>query len=404
MGDLPNPAFNGKTPLQVAKKPNIDRLASEGICGLLHSVGGGRVPGSDTSHLALFGYPPDRYYTGRGTFEALGAGLNLERGDVAFRCNFATVEKEGEKLVVKDRRAGRIGDEDAKQLAKVIDGLEIDGVKVIFKHTVEHRAALVLRGKGLSWKVSDVDPHDAVGVPILTAKPLDETPEAKKTAAVLNALALKSYELLSKHKINVERAKKGELQANIVLPRGPGIYENVQSVQERFGIRAACIAGGALYKGVAKYVGMDVHEVDGATGKVNTDVMAKGRAALAALKEGYDYVFIHVKGTDNCGHDGKFEEKVKMIEKIDGMIGLLLENAGKDVYIALTADHTTSCIKKRHSSEPTPFALWGPGVRVDDVKKFDEFECAKGGLGHLQGIDVMPMFVDLMDKAHVYGS
>ncbi len=401
MGDLPDPKFGGKTPLQAAKKPNMDKLAAEGICGLLHSVGGGRVPGSDTSHLAIFGYPPDRYYTGRGTFEALGAGLKLEHGDVAFRCNFATVGK-GMKLI--DRRAGRISSSEAKELAKLFDGMVIGGVKVIFKATVEHRAALVLRGKGLSWKVSDADPHDAVGVPVLTVRPLDGSPEARKTADVLNELVAKSHGLLSSHPINKERAKKGEPQANILLPRGAGVFEKVPSLKERFGIRAACVAGGALYKGVARYAGMDVLEVKGATGNANTDVMAKGKAALAALKAGYDYVFIHVKATDNFGHDGKFREKAKMIEKIDLMVGLLLKGAPKDAYIAITADHTTSCMKMRHSHEPTPFALRGPGIRVDGVKKYDELECAKGGLGHIAGIDVMPMFADLLGKAHTYGS
>lgn len=402
MGDLPD--AKGRTPLSVARKPNMERLAAEGITGLMHTIGRGIIPGSDTAHLALFGYDPKCYYSGRGVFEALGAGMRLEKGDVAFRCNFATAEKKGGKLIVKDRRAGRISSGEAKVLGKALNGLVIDGVKVVFKPTVEHRAALVLRGKGLSWKISDADPHDAVGVPILVSKPLDGSGEAKRTAEVLNKFVAKSFEILEKHPLNLKRKAAGLLPANLALPRGAGIYEKPPLLKEMFGIRAACVAGGALYKGVAKFAGMDIAYVKGATGGLDTDVMAKGKAALALLKRGYDYIFIHVKGTDNCGHDGNFEEKKRMIEKIDGMVGMLLKGCGKDAYIALTADHTTSCMKMRHSSEPTPFVLWGPGVRVDDVRKFDEFSCAKGGLGQFRGLAVMPMLLDLMGKGQVYGA
>lgn len=399
MGDLPD--AKGRTPLSAAKKPNMDRLAAEGITGLMHTIGRGIIPGSDTAHLALFGYDPRCYYSGRGVFEALGANLKLEKGDVAFRCNFATV---GKGMKVVDRRAGRIGSAEAKIIGKALDGMKIGDVKVIFKPTVEHRAALVLRGKGLSWKISDADPHEGENAKVLAVKPLDRSKEAAKTAKVLNEFVKRSFEILERHPLNLKRKKAGLLPANIALPRGAGIYEKPPLLKERFGIRAGCVAGGALYKGVARFVGMDVVDVKGATGALDTDVMAKGRAALALLKKGYDFVFIHVKGTDNCGHDGKFDEKRKMIERIDGMVGLLVKGCGKETCIALTADHTTSCMKKRHSSEPTPFALWGPGIRRDEVRKFDELSCEKGGLGQFIGLDVMPMLLDLMNKEHVYGA
>jgi 2,3-bisphosphoglycerate-independent phosphoglycerate mutase len=403
LGDLPNPGFGGKTPLQAARKPNMDRLAAEGITGMVNPIGRGIIPGSDTAHLALFGYDPAAYYKGRGTFEALGAGLELREGDVAFRCNFATVRDEGGKLVVTDRRAGRIKDE-GKELGKALDGLEFSGVKVVFKPTVEHRAAMVLRGKGLSCMVSDADPHDAVNVPVNECKPLDGSEEAKFTAGIVNRFVAESHAILDGHPLNEARRKQGKPPANIALPRGAGIYVKPPIVGERFGIKAACVAGGALYKGVAKFVGMDAIDVPGATGRTDTDVMAKGRAALELLQKGCDYVFIHVKGTDNAGHDGDFQGKTAMIEKIDGMLGLLLQNAGEDTFIAITGDHTTSCLKKRHSSEPVPFALRGAGIRVDDVRAFDELSCAKGALGNFRGLSVMPTLLDLLGKEHVYGS
>lgn len=403
LGDLPHPSFRNRTPLQAARKPNMDKLSAEGINGLLHTVLRGIIPGSDTAHLSLFGYDPLRYYRGRGTFEALGAGLELEEGDVAFRCNYATAFEKGGKLVVLDRRAGRIKEE-GKELGKSLDGMEIDGVKVVFRPTVEHRAAMVLRGKGLSCMVSDADPHDAVNVPVLESKPLDKTKEAEFTSRVLNKFVSESYRILDKDPINAARRQANLLPANVALPRGAGIYVKPPLFAERFGIKAACIAGGALYKGVARFVGMYVHDVDGATGTTASNVRAKGEAALDLLQAGYDYAFIHVKGTDSAAHDGDFNGKVTMIERIDEMVGELLRDAPDGTYIAITGDHTTSCLKKRHSSEPVPFALRGPGIRVDDVKRFDEFSCASGGLGHMDGLFVMPTLLDLMDKAHIYGS
>jgi len=399
MGDLPD--ARGRTPLSAARKPNMDRLAREGINGLMHTIGRGIIPGSDTAHLALFGYDPRCYYSGRGVFEALGAGLKLEHGDVAFRCNFATV---GKGMGIIDRRAGRIGSAEAKVLGKALDGVVIGGAKIIFKPTVEHRAALVLRGKGLSCRITDADPHEADNARVLMAKPLDDSKEAKRTAGIVNEFVRKSHEILEKHPLNLRRKAAGLLPANVALPRGAGIYEKPPLLGERFGIKAGCVAGGALYKGVAKFVGMDVVDVKGATGGLDTDVMAKGKAALALLKKGYDFAFIHVKGTDNCGHDGDFDGKRKMIERIDAMVGLVMKGCGKGTFIAVTADHTTSCMKKRHSSEPVPFALWGPGLRGDEVQRFDELSCAKGGLGQFKGLAVMPMLLDLMGKEHVYGS
>jgi len=403
MADLPNPNYEGRTPLQVAYKQNFDNLASEGICGMLQSVGGNRVPGSDTAHLAIFGYSPDEHYTGRGIFEALGAGVGLKKGDIAFRCNFATVKRKGKDFVVLDRRAGRISTVDAKELGKALDGMVIDGVQVMFKPTTEHRAALILRGKGLSWKVSDIDPSEN-NLPIALAKPLDNSSEAAKTARVINKFAIKSYEVLCKQKLNVARIRKGQVPATMILVRSGGTFEKLQPITEKYGIKVACIAGGALCKGVAAYVGMDVVNVPGATGGVDTDLNAKAKAAIKALSVGYDLVFLHVKATDTLSHDGNFRGKVNFIEKIDALLGKLMNECGKDTYIAVTSDHTTSCMKKRHSHEPAPIAVWGPFVRSDSCRKLDEFECSRGGLGHMTGSEVMPMLMDLMNKAKKFGA
>jgi len=390
LGDLP---VRGKTPLQAAKTPNMNSMAKEGITGLMHTLGQGLVPGSDTAHLALFGYDPHDFYEGRGPLEALGAGMKLQRGDVALRANLAT-QKDGKLL---DRRAGR-SPQGMKELARELNGATFEDVKIIVKHTVEHRLAVVLRGKGLSSNVSDVDPEE-VGNKILRCKPLDGTEEAKKTARVINKLVQKSRGL-AKHSANKARVNAGLPPANIMIARGAGKYQKIQTIEDRFRIKASCIAGGALYKGVARFVGMDVPDVPGATGRTDTDLDATASAAINALK-GHDLIFIHIKGTDSCGHDGNFKGKKEMVERIDAMLKTLMK---EKAYIILTGDHSTPVSKRRHTSDPCPIIIWGKDVRADEVKKFDEFECMEGGLGHIQGLDVMPIILDLINKSFMYGA
>ncbi|HHF98954.1 MAG TPA: 2,3-bisphosphoglycerate-independent phosphoglycerate mutase [Candidatus Aerophobetes bacterium] len=387
---------NGKTPLQLARKKFLDELAAEGSTGIMSTIGPGIVPGSDTAHLALFGYDPSLYYKGRGPFEALGVGLELREGDVAFRCNFATVD---ENFQVIDRRAGRLKDEGAV-LAKSLQGIKIDGVEVIFASSTEHRGVLILRGEGLSPAVSDTDPHSPQRIPPLESKPLDTTPEAKKTASIVNKFVRKSWEILRLHPLNKEREKEGRLPANILLTRGAGIYQKVKSLGEKYGITSCCIAGSALYKGVARYVGMDVLSVEGATGRIDTDIEAKANAAKKALEK-YDFIFIHVKGADNASHDGDLEKKLLMIGKIDRLAGMLKD---EDALLVITADHSTPISVKRHSADPVPVLIYGKGVRKDKVTSFDEVSVAYGCLGYLTGIGLHNTVMDFMGCAHMVGS
>ena len=387
---------DGKTPLQIADKPVLDELAMEGCTGIMNTLGPGIIPGSDTAHLALFGYDPKLYYKGRGPFEALGVGLNLEEGDVAFRCNFATVD---DNFRVIDRRAGRLKDE-GSVLAKALQNLTIEDVKIIFFPSTEHRGTLILRGKGLSPAVSDTDPHSPEKVPPLESKPRDNTPEAKKTARIVNKFVRKSREILSSHPLNKERKKEGKLPANIVLTRGAGIYQKVESIKDRYGISSCCIAGSALYKGVARYVGMDVLNVEGATGRIDTDIEAKAKAAREAIKT-YDFVFIHVKGADNASHDGNLEGKLSMIKKVNRLAEILRE---EDAWLIITADHSTPLSVKRHTSDPVPVLIYGKGIRKDRVNFFDEVSVACGGLGHLNGLSLNRIIMDLMGCGHMVGS
>ncbi|QLJ52806.1 MAG: Phosphoglycerate mutase (2,3-diphosphoglycerate-independent), archaeal type [Candidatus Fermentimicrarchaeum limneticum] len=387
--------FKGRTPLQRARRPNMNMLASKGITGLMDTISPGVTPGSDTAHLALFSYDPHTCYQGRGVYEALGAGLELEEGDVAFRCNFATVDS---RMVVRDRRAGRITGV-GEVLAKELNGQKVDSCGIVFKATTEHRGVLVLRGEGLSRNVSDVDPHEA-NMPVLKSKPLDGTMESKRTAFILNRFTEMSHEILAEHPINVEREKKGKPPANIVLSRGAGAYARLDTLEERYGIKSACVAGGALYKGVARAVRMDVIDVEGATATANTNLVAKASAVKKALED-HDVVFLHIKATDNFSHDGDINGKVKMIERIDKILPLLMKTGA---YIILSGDHSTPCTTKNHSADPLPIVIYGEGVRVDDVKRFDEISCMKGGLGHIRGLDVMPIMLSLIGKTKIFGS
>ena len=401
-GDRALKELRGKTPLEVARKPNIDSLASKGVTGLMYAIAPGIRPGSDTAHLAIFGYDPYKTYSGRGAFEALGAGLELKEGDVAFRTNMATIDDDWRVL---DRRAGRYI-EGAEGLERALNEIEIAShpeVKVIYKHTVEHRGVLILRGPSLSNKVSDVDPHK-VGAKVLKAKPLDNTPEAKITAEVLNEFTRKSHEVLAEHPINKERVKKGLPPANVVLARGAGKLPHIISFKEKYHMKAAAIAGIALIKGIARAVGMDVLEVKGATGGLNTDVKAKFSKALEALRGDYDFVFLHIKGTDAASHDGDVRAKIGMIERVDEVLGWFLSGVDlPDLIIAITSDHATPITVKDHTGDAVPLLIAWDEIVSDDVNSFDERACMKGGLGVLTGKDLMNVIANFMGKLEKFG-
>ncbi len=391
LGDLPD--AKGYTPLSAALKPNMDRLAEEGTTGLFHSIGRGIVPGSDTSHLNIFGYEYSKYYPGRGPLEALGAKFPLKEGDIAFRANFATFDN-GK---ITDRRAGRITTEEAKVLSKYVQKLKVGtGIDALFQNTVEHRGILILRGKKLSPLITPTDSHSTGPLP--KSAPLDpKDRNAKRTAEALNKFTRMATQKLDKAKENKDKRRP----ANAIIARGAGTYTKVEPMQNRYGVRGACIAGGALYKGVASYVGMDVIDVKGATGTFETDLKAKGKAALQALWS-HDFVFVHVKATDSFSHDGNFIEKRNIIAKVDKeLIPTLLRG---NCHIIITGDHSSPVKRRAHSGDPTPLLVWGPDVRPDEVKKFDEFACGGGSLGHLQGTELFQTMLNLMDKSRMCGT
>ncbi|MCJ7422949.1 2,3-bisphosphoglycerate-independent phosphoglycerate mutase [Candidatus Bathyarchaeota archaeon] len=403
MADRPLRELNWRTPLEAARKPSLNQIAETGVCGIIDPISPGIPPGSDAASLALLGYDALGIYSGRGALEALGSGVKILPGDVAFRCNLATIDS---SMVVLDRRAGRIATEDAAELAEKLQRIKLkqsSNVEFVFKNTIQHRAILVIRGSRLSAAVSDSDPGK-LGERVSEVKPLDHSLEARSTAKIVNELIREFQKTLRSSSTNKERAKHNLPPANVVLCRGAGTIPKVRPLSEIYGIRATCIAAAPLIKGVCQAAGMKVINVKGATGTLQTDYTAKTRAVVQELRN-CDFVLLHVKATDVASHDGNIKQKVEAIERIDSMLGYLLKNINLDsTYLAITADHTTSTLTRNHEGDPVPVAIAGPYLRVDDVTKYDERACAKGGLHRIRGLELMPILMGLLGKTKKFGS
>jgi 2,3-bisphosphoglycerate-independent phosphoglycerate mutase len=399
LGDRPIPALGNKTPLEAAKTPNLDWLAKNGICGLIQpfQFPGQKYPESDTCHLALFGYNPKIYYLGRGPYEAAGIGVKLKAGDVALRMNFATVDK---NLKVIDRRAGRINK--TQPLARALNGIKIEGVKFLVKKSYGHRAVLVLRSKNLSERITDSDPKK-IGEPLRKMVPSTrdralkgrQLNKAEFTAQVLNKFLEKAHFILKNHPLNKKRELAGLLPANYLLIRGAGKFKKTPSFYQKYRLKAVCIAGGALYKGIAKILGMKLIKVKGATGYPTTNLKGKFQAVRRVLRN-YDFVFCHIKAADNLGEDGNFRGKKEFLEKIDKNIKPLLNL--KNVLIVVTGDHSTCCLLKRHCPEPVPLLISGRDLRTDNVSKFSEKACRKGRLGKIKQLNLFSRVQRLYKK------
>ncbi len=392
------------TPLSSARKENLNKLAKIGINGIMDTIKPGIRPGSDTAHLALLGYDPFKYYTGRGPIEAAGVGIELKEGDVAFRVNFGTVEGEGSVFnkVVVDRRAGRISDTD--ELVKAVNenvDLSKFGVEFVFKRGSGHRGAIVFRGD-LSDKISDVDPKK-IGEKVKRCLPLEDDEKARFTAEVVNYFIEKSHEILEKHPFNVERAKNGNPKANVLLLRGAGKVPHLPKFEDMFGMKLACISGTALIKGVVRIVGGDVLEIRGVTGSKDTNLDAKVEGAINALKE-YDFVLLHIKAPDEYGHDGDFEGKKNFIEKVDKALKPILSLDFSEICLVVTADHSTPVKVRDHTSDPVPVTIVYEDVRPDDVEEFSELKAYKGGLHRITGNDLFNILLDLTNRAKKFGA
>lgn len=402
MGDRPLEELDYQTPLQAADTPNMDEMASKGINGIMDSIAPGIIPGSDTAHISILGYDPYTVYTGRGPFEAFGVGVDVIPGDIAFRCNFSTADEDG---IITDRRAGRIR-EGTSDIVEVLNTMELDDfpdVEIIFKESTGHRAVLVLRGDGLSDKISDADPK-VEGNKFKEVVALDNSLEAEKTANILNKVVAKSYEMIKDHPVNLERIKNNKPPANIILPRGAGAVPVVEPINDKYNLNSACIAETGLIKGICRFAGMDIIEMEDVTGGVDTNLNNIVDTIINQVKNSdHNFFLVNIDGADEAGHDGNIKEKLEFIEKVDKVVMSKLKKLD-DIYLILTADHSTPISVMNHSGDPVPMIITGPEIRTDDITKFSEFDAAKGGLCRIRGSDVMNILMDLMNNSHKFGA
>ena len=363
LGGLPHPG-TGKTELEAANTPNLDKLAVSGICGLVDPVSPGITPGSTPGHLALFGYDPVKFNMGRGVVEAMGIDFDLKTEDIAARGNFCTVDKDG---LIADRRAGRISTEKSAKLCQLLNGMAIDGVKLSVLPVRDHRFVIVFHGEGLDPDVSDSDPQQA-GVAPKAVSTLN--PKAELTATVANKFVEQAKTVLSKHS-----------PANMLLLRGFSRRPKLPAMPEIYKLKPVAIAAYPMYRGLAKLVGMQLLE----TGTAITDEMATLKENFGA----YDFFFLHIKGTDSAGEDGDFEGKVKLIEEADRSIPILTDL--KPEVMVVTGDHSTPATLKGHSWHPVPIVLHSQWCRPDSVAEFSESACISGGLGRFPTTQIMPL-------------
>lgn len=363
LGGLPH-AKTGKTELETASTPHLDKLARSGACGLIDPVGPGITPGSGPAHLALFGYDPLKFRIGRGVLEALGVGFELTERDVAARGNFCTVNENG---LVVDRRAGRISTEKCAELCSLLSQIKLNGVETFVLPVREHRFSLILRGQGLEPDISDTDPQ-RVGLAPYMASP--SKPEAKFTADVVNKFVGEARELLKRH-----------YPSNMVLLRGFSRLPAIPSMTKVYKLNPVAIARYPMYKGLARLVGMEVYNIEGG--------FHEQLRALTDCYDKHDFFFIHVKETDSAGEDGDFMRKVKVIEQVDRALPALLKL--RPNVLIVTGDHSTPALLKGHSWHPVPILLFSPWCRSQKVAKFSESACATGELGRINALQVMPL-------------
>ncbi len=416
MGDLPIKELGGRTPLEFAETPNMDYLASKGKLGLMYAVDKGIAPESDVAVISILGYDPYKYHVGRGPLETYGAGLDMKDGDLALRCNFATL---GQGRTILNRRAGRdLTTEEATELTEAVNReveLESHPAEFEFRNTLGHRAVLVIRSKvtALSGDITNTDPaYERVGgglgvakadveMVLLECSPLEDTESAKVSARLVNEFTEKSHEVLDRHELNQRRVAQGRLRANVILSRDAGDeLPRFFSINERYGIRFACLADMPVERGISRLAGMHLVEIPPPSSDVKADSILRAEKILS-LFPSFDCFYIHLKGPDEPGHDGKPELKARLIAGIDRFFfGKLLPKIDlEETLICVTADHSTPCSLKAHSDDPVPLLITGGTVQADGIERFSERDCAKGSLGVLErGTELMPMLMRFLGR------
>ena len=386
MSDQPEIEHAGLTPLMAAHKPNIDNLANLGRNGLLKTIPENLHPGSEVANLAVLGYDVEAIFEGRGVIEAASMGVQLETGDLAMRCNLICIADEK----IKNHSSGHISTKEAIVLIDFLNE-KLGDDKVKFYPGVSYRHLLVIKGGSKSLKC--IPPHDVPGTPVIDVLPAATNVNGKETVDLLLGLIQKSGQLLTDHPINIKRRLEGKDMANSIWPWSPGYKPAMKTLNELFGIQSgAVISAVDLIQGIGVYAGLDVIKVEGATGLYDTNYEGKAIAALEALKT-RDFVYLHIEASDEAGHEGDYDLKLKTIEYLDHRIVKFLvdETAKMDepVAIALLPDHPTPWKLKTHTRDAVPFLIYYPGIQPDDVQCYDELSATKGNYGILKSQQLM---------------
>jgi 2,3-bisphosphoglycerate-independent phosphoglycerate mutase len=407
LGDEPNPDLDGLTPLEAADTPFLDSLAQKGRTGTVITVGEGIAPESDIAVFAILGYDPREEHPGRGVVEAVGTGMRFETGDLAYRINFATADWPK----ITDRRVGRdLSSEESKELAKgVNENLHLPGATFELLATVEHRGVLVMHSEDgpLSANVTNTDPaygkqgHLGVALEhfeneVVHCDALDDSEEAKRAALLTNAFVEESHWIMDQATVNEVRRIEGKMPGNLILTRDGGDrIPQLQPISERSGMSWGCFVEMPVERGIALLLGMETVAVPRLT---HDDRYAEWADRAAAALDDYQALYVHLKGPDVPAHDGKAEDKKKIIETIDrAFFGEVLPRLNmRDTVVAVTADHSTSCVREAHTAEPVPLLVSGAGVSPDGTVSFGEREAATGSLGLLAGTEIVPTLVELM--------
>ncbi|MCQ2110084.1 MAG: cofactor-independent phosphoglycerate mutase [Bacteroidaceae bacterium] len=392
MADWPIAEFGDRTILQNARKPYMDMMARKGRTGMLRTVPDGFTPGSEVANMEVMGYDVTKVFEGRGVLEAANIGVELLPGQMGMRCNIICV-KDGN---IKNHSAGHISTEEADELVQYLQK-ELGGNGVTFHTGIQYRHLLVIDGG--NKQLLCTPPHDVPGQPFMPLLIKAMTPEAQPTADLLNELILKSQEILPKHPVNQKRVAEGKDPANSIWPWSPGYRPKMQTMSEMFPQirRSSVISAVDLIKGIGHYAGMNVIDVEGATGLADTNYENKAKAAIKAL-ETDDFVYVHVEAPDEAGHEGNFTLKNKTVEDLDSrLIGPIYE-AVKDwdepVAFAVLPDHPTPCAHRTHTSDPIPFLVYYPGIEADNVQQYDEESCKSGAYGQIEFTQFIKLFLE----------
>lgn len=401
MSDHPVAALGGKTPLQYASTPAFDALAANGRSGLLVTVPDGFSPGSEVANTSILGYDLNQVYEGRGPLEAASIGYEMEPDDMAIRCNIITLDDNGR---IANHHGGHLTTEEGTELINHLNDV-IGSDRVKFIPGIQYRHLLVI--KGGNKHITCAPPHDHPGEQWrgLLVKPEISVPAetghmtADETAALLNDLIIRSQQILAEHPVNKRRKAEGHPTANSIWPWSPGYRPKMLTLQEMYpSVKSgAVISAVDLIRGIGHYAGLRTIIVPGMTGLADTNYEGKARAAIDALRTD-DFVFLHLEATDEAGHDGDLDLKIRAIEYLDSrVVGPIMEELStwdEPVRVALLPDHATPVEKRIHIGDPVPFTIYTPGAKPDDVTAYDEESCAKGSYGTLHLQEFMKEFME----------